>query len=358
MRVCILAPVRSIHTRRWVESLAGRGHRVVYLNVSAEDAEFRDAECLPLKMGSGRAARLQRLRERRRVIRELRPDILHQHGVTGTPANLSLWRLPRLVVSSWGSEIVRESSDRPPPSRFWQRFLLRQAAAITATSRFLCDRTAVLAPRRAPLRVVPFGVDCSLFSPQSRARENGVTIGFVKHLERQYGPEETLRAFAGLGRHRDNVRLLMVGEGSQRARLEGLAGELGIAGRTVFAGAVPHEQVPSILGNVDIFVMPSTCQESFGVAALEASAMEVPVISTSVGGIPEVVLDGETGVLVPPGDVPALEAAMESLVEDAGLRERLGKQGRKWVLSRYTWEESLSSMEEVYSGVMVGNVGF
>lgn len=352
MRICVRGPVSSIHTRRWVEGLAARGHVVSYLNGSGRPQKFAGVESIDVNGGS---TRLSRLLRRRKVLGEIRPDIVHQHSLPASPANLALWRMPRLVVSTWGGDAVGEDpgDDRPKPrwGRVWQRFLLAQAAAITATSQFLAGETMRLAPASASISVIPFGVDCEVFSLDRYKpvppRET-ITIGFVKHLEPRYGPEQLLRVFANLARRRRNLRLVMAGNGSLRPRLKRLTAKLGLADRVSLPGPIPHEAVPSVLAGLSVFVMPSIIQESFGVAALEASAMELPVVATRVGGVPEVVLDGETGVLVPGGDWKALEEAIESLVDDAELRKRLGRAGRKWVLARYRWEESLSAMEDVY----------
>jgi glycosyltransferase involved in cell wall biosynthesis len=275
--------------------------------------------------------------------------------VAASAGNLALRRLPGLVVSAWGTDVAGEGR-RSPLAAWLQRFLLAQAAAITATSRFLAGETAKLAPRGARIEVIPFGVDCRAFSPPAAPRPgaDGLTIAFVKHLEPKYGPELLLEAFASIALRRADVRLIMVGNGSARPLLVRQAEELGVAGRVSFPGAIPHEEVPSVLARADIFAMPSVCREGFGVAALEASAMALPVVASGTGGIPEAVRDGETGLLVPAGDPKLLEQALLRLIEDGDLRERLGRQGRDWVLSRYTWEDSVSKMQQLYRDLSAG----
>jgi glycosyltransferase involved in cell wall biosynthesis len=105
---------------------------------------------------------------------------------------------------------------------------------------------------------------------------------------------------------------------------------------------------------IDIFVMPSTCQESFGVAAIEASACEVPVVATRLGGVPEAVVDGQTGILVPPFDAKSLAEACISLIRDPQRRKTLGKAGRQFVLERYQWKANAATMASVYAQVLAG----
>jgi glycosyltransferase involved in cell wall biosynthesis len=114
-----------------------------------------------------------------------------------------------------------------------------------------------------------------------------------------------------------------------------------------FLGAVAHSQVPELLENVDIFVMPSI-REEFGVAAVEAQAMEIPVVATKVGGVPEVVLDGETGILVAPGNIEQLAQAVLTLIENPALRRQMGERGRRHVLANYRWEDNAALMEKLY----------
>ena len=111
------------------------------------------------------------------------------------------------------------------------------------------------------------------------------------------------------------------------------------------------EELPELLRNVDIFVMPSI-REEFGVAAVEAQAMEIPVVSTRVGGVPEVVLDGETGILVEPGDSEQLAQAILTLIENPALRRQMGKRGREHVLANYRWEDNAALMENLYQRIV------
>jgi glycosyltransferase involved in cell wall biosynthesis len=115
---------------------------------------------------------------------------------------------------------------------------------------------------------------------------------------------------------------------------------------------VAHEQVPDVLGELDIFAMPSTA-EGFGVAALEAQAMELPVVASRVHGIPDVVQHERTGILVTPGDDDRLAAAIRRLVEDKELRRELGQAGREFVEERYRWQDNASVMERLY-GYLAG----
>jgi len=145
------------------------------------------------------------------------------------------------------------------------------------------------------------------------------------------------------------TRLLMAGSGELCSQLEELTEQLDLTHHIAFLGAIENRRVPEILKDVDIFVMPST-QEGFGVAAVEAQAMEIPVVATRVGGIPEVVLDGETGILVEPGNSEQLAQAILTLIENPTLRKQMGERGRKRALANYRWEDNAALMERLYHG--------
>jgi glycosyltransferase involved in cell wall biosynthesis len=148
------------------------------------------------------------------------------------------------------------------------------------------------------------------------------------------------------------ARLLMGGDGPMRPQLERRVEELGLGANVAFLGAVPYEEVPRVLRQVDIFVMPSVYDsETLGVAALEAEAMEIPVVASSVGGVGEAVLDGDTGILVPPRDVEALVSAILGLAGAPDRARAMGRRARRFVQERYEWVRCVERMEVLYRRV-------
>jgi glycosyltransferase involved in cell wall biosynthesis len=120
---------------------------------------------------------------------------------------------------------------------------------------------------------------------------------------------------------------------------------LALRDRVELLGEIAHGDVPAVLQRLDIFAMPSTW-EGFGVSALEASAMELPVVASNIHGIPDVVLDGETGILLPVADAPALSDAIARLAGDAALRRSAG---RAFVEKEYRWQDNAALMERLYA---------
>jgi glycosyltransferase involved in cell wall biosynthesis len=252
-----------------------------------------------------------------------------------------------LVLHAWGHDVTAEPSGLRGRIRGrQQRGFFKAADAATATSQFLADVVA----RRFGVRaeVIPFGIDTDRFGPAGEPRRPGpVRIGFVKwRLDAKYGPDVLIEAL-GLLPAGTNFEATIAGDEGLRPMLEARLGELDLTGKVRFIGRLPNSEVATLLSGLDIFAMPSR-REEWGVAAAEASAGGLAVVATRVGGIPEIVVDGETGLLVPPQDPSALAKALERLIADPGLRSRLGTAGRRRIEERFRWESCVDRMELVY----------
>jgi phosphatidylinositol alpha-1,6-mannosyltransferase len=158
-----------------------------------------------------------------------------------------------------------------------------------------------------------------------------------------------LHAFPGVLREFPDARLVLAGEGPERAALGRLAGGLGVAARVIFPGVIRQEPFirehgASIYSLADVFVMPCLASErdveGFGIVYLEAGACEVPVIGSRVGGIPDAVVEGETGLLVDPARPEELEAALLDLLRRTDRGRSLGIAARRRILRDLTWEKT------------------
>jgi len=286
------------------------------------------------------------------LIKVLQPEILHAHYATSYGFLGGLTNYHPYIVSTWGMDVL----GFPETSSLHRRLLiwnLSKADAVCATSRQLGKATDSYLHNESKSIITPFGADLSVFKPFEHDKKDSLTIGIVKSLEPKYGIEYLIRAFARVKKIKPNLKLLIVGSGSLRDELQKLAANLGISGQTRFAGRVPHDEVPNCLHQIDIFVNPSIHEsETFGVAVLEASACELPVITSDIGGLPEVVQEGITGFLILPRDVEGLAEKLELLIQNADLRQKMGKAGREFVKKSYDWNENAKIMENLYDSLI------
>jgi len=165
------------------------------------------------------------------------------------------------------------------------------------------------------------------------------------------GVDTLIEALAILARRPAGAPLLAAaGAGEQRPALEARAAELGLADRVRFVGKVDHDRVGRWMAAGDLFVLPSL-SEGLPTVVCEAMNCGVPVVATAVDGTPEIVRDGETGILVPPGDAPALAAALARILDDPALAERMGAEALRVGRAEYTWTANAATMEEIYREV-------
>jgi len=397
MKICYVGNINSIHTRRWAKAFALMGHDVHVLYMGGEegnisnleesgikvhllnrrsvyDAEiaghtdFKKAPVTPRRIVQGLYAKLPKKlaipikmylvnpKRLRAVLERIQPDILHAWFLYDSGCMAALSGYKPLIVSSWGADVIFQSNVSTCKSRpLWMlewanRLSLRRADTITATSEYLADKTAKYVSNGKRIHIIPFGIDCEIFSPVNRTNKNeSITIGFAKHLLPKYGPDVLLEAFGILIKKYSFLRLKMAGEGHMLSEFQRKVEAMGMKDNVIFLGKIPHEKIPDFLSDVDISVQPSRHDsESFGVAALEASAMEIPVVSTRVGGVSECVKDGETGALVERDNAKALAEAISSLIEDPKKRKQMGAAGRRFVLQNYIWQDNVETMLGIY----------
>jgi L-malate glycosyltransferase len=348
LHIAIFGNECSIHTRRWVEGLRGMGHRVDLITFR-KDPEH-DIGGISLGAES-KAAYLLKIGKLKRIVKQLSPDIFHAHYASSFGFVGSFINHPRKVLSIWGEDIT----DFPQKNYFSGKMIQRVLAhyhQFTATSVFLKEVTHRL-DSKLPVTVIPFGVDTNQFSYFERHQNGQVKIGIAKHLHPQYGIDILIRAFQIIIDSRKDVRLIIAGRGTgpeiRETEYKQLTKDLGLLDFVEFVGPIEYYRMPAFLESLDIAAMPSTCDaESFGVAALEASATGIPVVGTRVGGVSEVIVHNETGFLAENRNHAEIANYLMTLIDDRQLRLKMGLAGRQMVEQRYSWQYCLESMQDLY----------
>jgi glycosyltransferase involved in cell wall biosynthesis len=292
-----------------------------------------------------------------RALREFAPDLLHLH--LPNPSCFAVLASARARRLPW---ILHWHSDIPPDAPDWrlrigyrayrpfEQALLKRARAVVATSQAYLDASAALAPWRAKASVIPLGA-ADLALPNARQdlwpAGAGLRLLAVGRLSHYKGFDVLIGALANA----TGARLLLVGEGECADALRTAAAERGVASRVHFAGALDEETLLGAYAAADALVLPSLNRgEAFGLVLLEAMRARVPVIASAISGsgIGEVVVDGETGILFPPGDANALAAAIARM-RDPQLRQRMGANGRQRWEERFTLERSAQRWLALYA---------
>ncbi len=287
---------------------------------------------------------------------EVRADVVHAHmyraETVATRAVLALAEIGHrrpYLVSTIHSSRVRSSEDQA-----LLRALTPHMDRLIAVSRAIEHKLVDEERTTVPVSLIYNGVDLDRYDhqeacctlPDEYGMEPGSKIvGVVARLEPEKGHPTLLEAWPAVLRAVPDTYLLIVGEGSRRDALEAQARELQIAHRVVFTGR--RDDVPAVTAALDVAVLPSY-REAQGLSVLEAMALSRPVVASNVGGIPEMIEDGVTGLLVPPHDPQALSAAIIRLLRDHPYADTLGRAGHDLVHDRFCIELMVSAVESIY----------
>ena len=360
MKICYLADAGSIHTQKWAIHFASKGNEIHI--ISFRDAEidgvivhhFDSSGTINISPSASIFEKIRYLFWVKRVkdlILKIKPDILHAHWATSYGLLAALSGFHPFILSVWGSDVILF------PKKLWitkkiLKFNLSRADVVTATSNALAKETMDYISGNKQVHVIPFGVNINQFySINKNYNTDEFCVGIVKTLEKIYGIKYLILAVEIVIKKGYKCHLIIVGDGSLRKKLVQLCDEIRISNFVTFTGKIPNHMVVSQLHSFDVFVVPSL-SESFGVSAIEASACSIPVIASNIGGLPEVVINGKTGYLVPPGDAESIAEKIIKLIEEPSLRQRLGKGGRKYVLENYEWNSCAKKMEEIYERIL------
>jgi glycosyltransferase involved in cell wall biosynthesis len=321
---------------------------------SAIAASVRGAEVVELPLhGDLDVAQLRRIA---RALRTLAPDLLHVHSRRGADL-YGGWSARRAGVPAVLTRRV-ESAELVLCARLKFRAYARVIAISTAIREELIGRFG-LDP--ATVALVPSAVDAEVYRPRADRGQlaqrfdlpsNSLVLGIVAQLVPRKGYPTLLRAFARLAATDSRLYLICFGRGPLAADLERQVAAFGLTGRVRFSGF--RDDLPELLPEVDVLVHPAE-REGLGVAVLEALAAGVPVVAARAGGITDVIEDGVTGLLAPPGDDGAFAAAIARVLADAGLRETLIERGRRKVLADFSVSRMARGNLEIYEEVIGGH---
>lgn len=292
-----------------------------------------------------------------RLVRNQRIELIHAHwlipqGLLGAVARPGVGS--KLVMTAHGGDVFGMSKG---VRRRLLRFTARRAHGVTAVSTVLRDELERLTGVHA--KVIPMGADPASFAfmerPRSADSQTTPTILFVGRLVQKKGVRYLIEAMRHVSSKVPGARLVIVGDGPERPELEALAqDELGR--QIVFKGAVPNSTLPRFYESANILVAPSVASaegdtEGLPVVLMEAAASGVPIIASEIGGIPDLIENGRTGLLVTPGDARSLAAAILQVLSDGELAATMAANARQVAVARHSWDFVVDQFNELFQSL-------
>lgn len=365
MRILFLSAANSIHTVKWVNALADRGHDIFLVYNTGHDPEkdkIKESVFLHALKYKGMKGYYLNSHELRKLVEKIKPDVINVHYASGYGTLARRSKITPVLLSVWGSDVY----DFPYKSRVKRDILkknINYASKLASTSFCMAEQLRrVMQNSRLKISITPFGVDTDVFNASNfkQKDDESIILGNVKALKSIYAIDDFIKAVSILLKNLkdidnqylvEKIKVYIYGDGEQKQELQELIYSLGLENVIFLKGKISNNQVPETLSNMDIFCVTSR-SESFGVAVVEAMSMEIPVVATDVDGFKEVVVDNETGIIVPRGNVESIAYALQSLICDKELRKKFGKNGRQRVEELFDFQKNVDVMEELYKELM------
>jgi glycosyltransferase involved in cell wall biosynthesis len=291
------------------------------------------------------------VRQIEQYIQEDGIDLVHTHGYKADLYGfLAAWRAGKPVVATCHNWVGGTAA--LGVYNYLDRMALKKFSALAAVSDGVAGRLLASGAPQEKIRTIANGIDVRAFERgegDAVRADGGKVVGMVARLDLQKGFEHLLRAIRELVQKSHEVKVVIAGDGPDRASIEAMIQEFGLQANVILAGQ--QSDMPAFYAAMDIFVLPSL-NEGLPMTVLEAMAASRPVVATRVGAIPTVIKDGENGLLVNPGDSEGLRDAIGRLLSDPELCRRLGERGYEWVSRNHTAEAMALKYRQLYDEVL------
>jgi L-malate glycosyltransferase len=350
LKICYLANAQSIHTQRWARHFAGQGNQVSVVSFESGSIEGAEVIALPRVASDRRLNVLLNILRVRRLVDDIRPDILHAHYITSYGLVGALTGKHPYVATAWGSDVLIE------PEKSWMyrqmvRFNLRRSDLITSMAPHMTD----LLVKRGYATIdkiidLPFGVDTNVFNPDSRIRQHGDQAAIVVSTRRpDYGMDVDtfVKAIPLILKAFENIRFIITGEGPLRQSMEQLAGQLGVSGHIEFRGDITHKEMPALLGMADVFVSTSP-SDGNNISLNEAMACGAFPIATDIPANRAWIEPGKNGLLYPCREVDQLADKIIEAVRRPDWRQVVIPHNWDIIREKASWQHSMAKMKSHY----------
>lgn len=397
MRICFVGNATSIHVQRWAAWFAQNGHDVHI--ISFWDAEIKGVTIHHIKLlpsilmslknsiarwkslaPSGSGAPTQKATRGfrsalmayftlisqpvdnwrvRRIVKRMKPDILHGHYVTNYGFYAACSGFHPLVISAWGSDVLLDPG-MSRSNRHKVEFTLNKADLITCDGDNSTEAMIKLGIEPEKINRICWGVDADIFSPDKKDGTllcdlelgGSPVVVSVRSLNPVYDVETLVKVVPLVIAQVPESRFIVGGNGTQAAYLKRLSQSLGIAGNIRFVGEIPPEDMPKYLASADIYVSTALSDGGVSTSTTEAMACELPVVVTDSGDNRRWVKDGVNGFIVPPRSPEAIASKIVYLLHNKDERQRFGRINRRIVIENWNYNKEMAKMEKLYRGLV------
>lgn len=357
-KILLLGDVNSIHLHKWILALKDHFQVLVFsFDVLQKQyqwlAELEGVELQYAHQNTSNSKNvftyLKQVKQLKAFYKQHQPDITHAHYATSYGMLGALCRPKNYCISAWGTDVYLFPKTSPI-HRFIFKWIIGRANYLFATSNPLANELKQYTSKS--IEVIPFGIDTQLFAPNENIQKQDVfTIGTVKGLDLIYGIDRLIDAFATFHKKHPYSQCVIYGKGPHQQQFEQQIKDLGLTDKILLKGFVENTEVPTVLNTFDAYCALSR-SESFGVAVIEASACELPVIVSNIGGLTEVVRDNETGFIVDAENQNEIVGRFENLYENKELRKKMGQNGRIFVYENFEWSKNAMQQIQFYNGII------
>jgi glycosyltransferase involved in cell wall biosynthesis len=361
MRILYFSRDYTTHDHRFLTDLAKTDHQVYYLRLESSGQVFEDRP-LPPEIeqvqwaGGNQPARLKDgphlLNDLRRVIRHVKPDLIHAGPIQRSAFLVALVGFRPLVSMSWGYDLLHDAQI----NSFWRwatRYTLHHSAAMVGDCNKIRQLAISYGMPNERIVTFPWGIDLQHFNVQTFSRSNIQTFSLLstRGFEPIYGIDVIARAFVIAARKRPNLRLTLLGNGSQSASIRQILLIGAVYDRVVFPGHVSFSNLPSYYRNADLYISASH-SDGTSISLLEAFACGTPAIVPNIPGNREWVTPGENGWLFPDGDSEALASAILNAIDQQQNLPEMSRKARLLAEARADWERNFPQLEKAYAIAM------
>jgi L-malate glycosyltransferase len=357
MRICYLADATSIHTKRWCSHFSSLGHEVhliTFQMVEIEGTEVHFVDIGSISRAGGNWKSILAVPKVKQILNAIRPDVLHAHYATSYGFCAALTGFHPLVVTALGTDVLIS-----PNQSFLYRSIVqwtfKKADWVTAMADHMREKILRLGIDSYKVETVMFGIDPQIFFwSKSTSKGPDFVVTSTRNFEPVYDIETLVRAFSMVSKQIVNLKLNLIGDGTQRQKLEDLVLELGIAERVVFHGKIDQPQIAKVLNESHIFVSSSK-SDGNNVSLNEAFACGVLSIATDIPANQQWIMEGQNGFLFETGNAQSLvEKLMIAHSSFDSISIKFAKINSKIIEERAIWSKNMQRVEEKYQSLKSG----